>query len=279
MESLKDLGPDSPYVRHHRAGRPAIRGPCSAGRLQAAGRLEVHPGDRLCAGLGDRRLGCPRQGHGPPMTRRSRPAESTPLLDNAGDPVAGGKTIAGATTVKLTTAQANLATWQWGCGCRRHPGRPGPGQHLRHTREPDLWLRDGALRRRCAQRRQPRVHPHPDGGRPRLLLRVLRDAATDQRHDHDRQEGSRAPAGTKPSFHFSGPLSFDPAGFTLANLESETFIPRWRTGVEGCGDAERRLQAGLGELQGDRSGRWRGLEHALRVGPGSSRSIWSPRST
>ncbi len=28
--------------------------------------------------------------------------------------MAGGKTIVGATTVKLTTAQANLATWQWG---------------------------------------------------------------------------------------------------------------------------------------------------------------------
>jgi hypothetical protein len=148
---------------------------------------------------------------------------STPLLDNHGDPI-GSQTIAGAVTIKLTDAQAARASKSsslWAQG--GVPDDPVLAGQFGTPQAPDYGF--GTLR--CATDNVNGdnveyiffpsgtnhvfcygyyVTPPPTSGTIIIRKRVV-----------------GAPAGTDPSFSFSGDLSFDPTGFTLKNGQSSTF--------------------------------------------------------
>ena len=111
---------------------------------------------------------------------------SVPLLDRNGDDT--GQTLAGAVTVPLTADQIALAAkanslWAQG-GTPTDPVLNGqyPGK---------LRLRRAALRRRRAERGQRRVDRLPHRREARLLLRLLRRPAADERHDRHPQGRGR----------------------------------------------------------------------------------------
>ena len=106
---------------------------------------------------------------------------SVPLLDGLGQPT--GATIYGATTITLTDEQRKLAAQSsklWIQGGTQD----GPDHRRR-----DLRVRRAALRDRQPQRRQRRVDLLSAGHHARVLLRVLREARADERHDHGAQGG------------------------------------------------------------------------------------------
>ena len=184
QESLKDLGPDSPYNTVSTLVNPVT---------------ESLAPQNVCSSLPDWRftLGTGYQSRavtGPwgslskvtdPFSSSIVTQDSTPLYDQHHAPI-GSQQIAGATTIELTDAerqQASSPSQLWAQGGT--PDRPGPGSDLPGTA---VRVRGTALRNRRRQRRQRRVHLFPGRGHPRVLLRPVRAAAADLRHDHD-QEG------------------------------------------------------------------------------------------
>ena len=180
MESLRDLGPDTPYSDNQAADpvRPEKED------LSPQSRCKPLPNWTFTLGKGYRT----RAVSGPwgslsivtnPFTTAVTTKTSTPLLNNAGQNT--GDTIAGATTITLTQEQANLAArpnslWIQG-GTTTDPVLNVPYPER-------VRLRRAALRDRRPQRRQRRVDRLPAGLQARLLLRLLRQAPADERHDH-----------------------------------------------------------------------------------------------
>ena len=125
---------------------------------------------------------------------------SVPERDDAGRPLAG-REVAGATTIELTSAQAD----QSGRGSLWIQGGTddGPRARGRARVRGRIRLRGTALRDRQCERRQRRVHRLPGRTPARLLLRLLRGAAADQRYDR-RPQGGVDPGRRRPDVHVRG---------------------------------------------------------------------------
>ena len=181
--------PAGPRGRHalqrRRCRQPGDRaGP--AAELHAAAGLALHDGQglRVARGRADPGARCRSS------PARSRATSSTktsvPLLDRNGDDT--GQTLAGAVTVPLTAGPDRAG--------REGQLAVGPGRHADRSRaEPAVpgrvRLRRAALRRRRAQRGQRRVDRLPGRREARLLLRLLRRPAADERHDRRPQGRGR----------------------------------------------------------------------------------------
>ena len=185
QESLKDLGPDTPYA----AGEPiAPDETLAAEQVQAAARLGVHAGQglrvaRRAPGRGARCPSSPARSsaghHDAGLASRCSTATATTPARRSRAP----------TTIELTRSRPSSPrkrTSLWIQG-----GTPTDPVLDRSTRA--VRVRRAALRDRQPQRRQRRVDRLPAGREARLLLRLLRRAAADERHDH-RAQGRRRPA-------------------------------------------------------------------------------------
>jgi hypothetical protein len=148
---------------------------------------------------------------------------STPLLDNAGNPL-GGQTIAGAVTIKLTQAQATQASkssslWLQG----GTPSDPVLASRFGTPDAPEYGF--GTLR--CATDNVNGDNVEyvffPSGTNHVFCYAYYVTPPPTSGTIVIRKQVVGAPAGTNPAFPFNGSLSFDPTGFTLANGRSSTF--------------------------------------------------------
>jgi Domain of unknown function DUF11 len=219
QESLKDLGPNSPYTQVAALVDPAI---------------ESLPPQDACAALPDWRftLGTSYQSRavtGPwgSLSKVTNPFDSsivtqdfTPLYDQHHSQI-GTEQIAGATTIELTSAERQQASnsgqlWvqggtpddpvlaqtypgpQYGFGALRCATDDVNGDNVEY-----IYFPAGVTHVFCYALY---VLPPPTSG-----------TITIRKHVVD------APAGQHPSFPFNGSLSFDPNGFTLGDGQSQDF--------------------------------------------------------
>jgi hypothetical protein len=219
QESLKDLGPDSPYSGSFLVNPDAEGQP---------------PQDRCTPLVGWQfTLGTNYQSRavsGPwgslskvtdPYDTFIKTKASTPLLNQNGDQI-GDKTIAGAVTVELTSAQVEQASnssqlWAQG-GTPDDPvlAGPFPGPQygfgalrcaidaLNGDNVEFIFFPSGVKHVFCYALY---VTPPPTSGTITIQKRV-----------------TGAPAGENPSFPFNGSLSFDPNGFALSDGQSKDFV-------------------------------------------------------
>jgi Domain of unknown function DUF11 len=220
QESLEDLGPDSTYNSNGQLVNPAVE--------------EAAPQD-ACSPLPDWTftLGTGEQGGastGPwgslsivtnPFETRVVTHTSTPLFDQYHERVAGYR-LQGATTIKLTDAEANAASvsgglWaqggtpddpvlanqypgpQYGFGALRCSDDALNGDNVEH-----IYFPAGVTHVFCYALY---VVPPPTSGTITIQKRVV-----------------DAPAGQAPAFQFTGSISYDPAGFTLTDGQSKDFF-------------------------------------------------------
>ena len=193
QESLADLGADTMYARASRSTRPSstptsrTAGPCPDGASLSAPatRHERFPAHGA------------RSRSSPAPTRPIVTEASIPLLNDQGEST--GRMIRGAVTVPLTDEQADRAAtpdslWIQG-GTPRTRAVRALSRRVR--------LRGAPVRRRQPERRQRRVDRLPRRCLARLLLRLLRQAATDERH-HCRSQGGLRPARRNPELPVRG---------------------------------------------------------------------------
>ena len=220
QESLKDLGPDSPYNTVATLVNPATE--------------SLSP-QSVCSSLPDWRfsLGTGYQSRavaGPwgslskvtnPYSTSIVTQASTPLYDQHHSPV-GSVQIAGATTIELTNAERQQASspsqlWaqggtpadpvlaqlypgpQYGFGALRCATDAVNGDNVEY-----IYFPAGVTHVFCYALY---VLPPPTSGTITIKKQVV-----------------GAPTGENPSFPFNGSLSFDPNGFTLANGQSQDFF-------------------------------------------------------
>ena len=178
-----------PRRRHALHVGPADRSrPRGAGAadVQAVAELAVHAGTRLPVARRLRDLGLAVDRHRA-VPRRHRDQDLRAAAQRQGD--ADGEAAAGGhhDHPDRRPGRARRA----GIGALA-AGRHNDGSRARPALPGSVRLRRAALRRRQPQRRQRRVHRLPDRRHARLLLRLLRDAAADQRHDRGAQGARRA---------------------------------------------------------------------------------------
>jgi Domain of unknown function DUF11 len=219
QESLKDLGPDSPYTSSDFRVSPTVeeRAPQNVCKPLPNWRFTLGTGFQSRADNGP--WGSLSKVTGAYDTA-IRTKDSTPLLDATGQQIAD-RTIAGAVTVELTDAERHQASspsslWLEG-------GVPGDPVLTEDFPGPEFAF--GALR--CAVDALNGdnveyvffpagvthvfcyalyVSPPPTAGTITIEKRV-----------------TGAPAGDHPAFPFNGSISFDPSGFVLGDGQSEDF--------------------------------------------------------
>ena len=198
QESLRDLGDDTDYVsgrrRSHRRSRSRGQPNCTpivGWRFPLGDGI----GSSSVGSLGIALAGL-RPGRTEIVTQAAVP------LRNANGDATGGR-LRGAVNVNLTDAQADRAT-ERAVGAGRRDRRPGAQRPLPRR----LRLRRAALLGRQPQRRQRRDGRVPARRAPRLLLRLLRHAAADQRHDRGAQGGRRPEVTSNQDFRFTGNISY-----------------------------------------------------------------------
>jgi hypothetical protein len=182
MESLKDLGADTPYGV---GGVPLNIDPAIEANVQPL----CTPIENWAFTLGTGYQSRAMPGVWGSLSKVTGPFSPTiwtkdqvPLRDGSGHPYPGGQKIPGATTITLTPEQVKLAATSsklWIQGGHAD----GADHRLR-----DLRVRRAALRDRQLQRRQRRVNLLSAEHAARVLLRLLRQAGADERDDH-RGEG------------------------------------------------------------------------------------------
>ena len=157
--------------------------------MRAAPALAVHARHRLPVPRGDGCLGFAVEGHRclPDVDRDAGFDAAARRRRQTGQrPEAGGCNHDRADRRRALPGQSG----QPALGTGRHAGRPGARAAVPGTR---VRVRHAALRHRQPQRRQRRIHLLPPGRAPRVLLRLLRQAATDDRDHHDQEAGRRRP--------------------------------------------------------------------------------------
>ena len=220
MESLEDLGPDSPYTSQASLVDPAVE----AEAPQSA--CTPLPGWEFTLGHGyDSSV---VKGPWGSMSKITDPFPRGPIVTEASTPLydqyhnrVRGQSIAGAVTIELTDAerqQASQASELWAQGgtpddpvlADKFPG-PEYGFGALRCGTDDvngdnveyLFFPSGVTHLFCYAFY---VVPPPTAGKITIEKRVV-----------------GAPSGANPAFAFSGSISYDPNGFTLANGQSQDF--------------------------------------------------------
>ena len=218
VESLKDLGPNTQYGNSGLLVNPAYEDqPPQTNCSSLPGwRFTLGTSYQSRAVTGDwGSLSKVTNAYGTSVVTQ----DSTPLLDNNAQPVAG-KTVSGAVTVELTNAQraqaSNSSLWVQG-GTPTDPvlAQPYPG--------PEYGF--GTLR--CATDNVNGDNVEyvffPSGVRHVFCYAYYVKPPPTTGVITIRKQVSGAPSGANPAFPFNGSISFDPNGFQLTNGASMTF--------------------------------------------------------
>ena len=194
QESLRDLGRRSVY-RAWSAHRPGCGGDQQS-QLQTASRLALHARQGLQEAGGVRAVGVAVDRQKPLRHRdRDRSLASACATTRAGRPTTSwrarrrSKLTRG---IRRDAPRSPNSLWIQG-------GTPSD-PILNGTVSGTVRVRRAAVLGRQPVRQQRRVDRVPAGDRARLLLRVLRPAAADERDDRDPQGGAR-PAGGHSHLH------------------------------------------------------------------------------
>jgi hypothetical protein len=229
QESLKDLGPDSPYLSSSSTTSFLVNPDAEESPPQGAPRCTPIVGWRFTLGTAiegravDGPWGSLSKVTGPYDTV-IQTRDSVPLLNQNGDHV-DDRTIAGAVTVELTEAQRTRAAsssslWLQG-------GTPDDPVLARTFALPDgsPQYAFGALR--CANDAlngdNVEFIQFPSGVKHVFCYALYVTPPPTAGTITIKKQVTGAPAGENPAFRLTGNLSFDPNGFTLRNGQSMDF--------------------------------------------------------
>ena len=203
--------------------------------------------------------------------------DSTPLLDDDASPVPD-TTVAGATTIELTDAQraqANNPDQLWAQG-----GTPTDPVLAQMYPGPEYGF--GTLRCATDNLNGDNVEfiYFPAGRAPRVLLRVLRQAAADHRADHDPEARHRGSRRYQPVVPIQRRHLVRPERIRADQRRLDRLLARRRIDLDCDRGAGRRLQPRLDQVHRGERG-WRpGPEHdhdrpSAAAPPRSRSSRWS----
>jgi hypothetical protein len=229
QESLKDLGPDSPYPVSGSGTSFLVNPDAEDAAPQAPPNCTPIVGWRFTLGTGI--VGRAVEGPWGSLSKVTSPYDtviqtqaSVPLLNQNGAPL-GSSTIAGAVTVRLTDAQSTRAAsssalWLQG-------GTPDDPVLAKTFALPDGSPRYafGALRCGVDALNGDNVEYiyFPSGVKHVFCYALYVTPPPTAGTITIKKQVSGAPAGEDPAFLFNGSLSFDPSGFTLRNGQSSDF--------------------------------------------------------